>query len=141
MTRFSDASSLPPPPLERVLFRLGVVGSAWLVLDGMSAAVDVVVVNVTSASDGVRVGVDGARVGVDAADSESRLELRLTSRMPTRAFRVGVASYSSRAGREFGANGVVGRDDGGRDDDGIEEGESGESGRVKGEVKLAVRTR
>lgn len=36
-----------------------------------------------------------ARLGVDAADSDSRLELRRTSRIPTRAFRVGVASYSS----------------------------------------------
>ena len=86
---------------------------------------------------------DVTRVGVEAADSDSRLEFRLTSRIPTLAFLVGVASYSSQAGSDVvdangvvrsdvvDANGVVGRDvtEGGSEDDGIEDGESGESGK------------
>ena len=44
--------------------------------------------------------------GVEAADSDSRLEFRRTRRMPTRAFRVGVASYSSQ-GTKGVARGVA----------------------------------
>ena len=84
------------------LRRLGVECLVVRVVD-VDDAVDAVVIGVSALDVGIVVAVTAGRkstsaerrVGVEAADSDSRLELRRTRRMPTRAFRVGVASYSS----------------------------------------------
>ena len=100
-----------PPGVEEGTFVESVVevealrrlGVECLVARVVDDAVDAVVIVVSALDVGIVVAVTAGRkstsaegrVGVEAADSDSRLELRRTRRMPTRAFRVGVASYSS----------------------------------------------